>query len=140
VKVRTVIVAALCVAVLLSIAAASTAATSDSKRAARSYRAQAWYIISHVFPPATRWAAYRVASCETVGFTDFLNNGSGAADLFQEMPGNNGRTFTYGRRSMRLNYYRLTRRDHGPPTWYAAQIAYLQSRGGYSWSEWSCKP
>jgi len=106
----------------------------------KSYRALAWRYISQSFPPATRSQAYRVAYCETAGFTDFLNNGSGAADLFQEMPGNNGRVFTYEGRSLRLNYWRLTRRDSGPPTLYAARIAYLQSRGGYSWSEWSCQP
>lgn len=127
--------------IVATIAASLVTAVPSSGAVAQksTYRAQAWLIISHVFPPGTAQAAFRVASCETVGFTDFLNP-SGAADLFQEMPGNDSRVFTYNGHSLKLNYQRLTRRDNGPPTWYAAQIAYLQSHGGTNWSEWVCKP
>lgn len=110
----------------------------EAKAQQQSYRARAWNIISHVFPPATRAKAFAVAECETVHFTDFYNNRSGAADLFQEMPGNNGRVFHFNGQSMTLNYSRLTRTDHGHPTWYAARVAYFQSSGGWNWGEWDC--
>src|SRR4051794_25966134 len=111
--------------VVLCFAAEGSAAISTSTR---SYRAEAWYIISHTFPSSTRSKAFAVAACETVNFTDFWNDGSHAKGLFQEMPGNHNRTFYWkGHSPLTLNWHRISSER---PDWYAAQVALYQSYGG----------
>ena len=79
-------------------------------------------VLYRVFPGATEDAAYRVAYCESVGFTDFLNEGSGASGMFQLMP---------------VHW----RGKFDPFNHLAnARFALRLSRGGYDWSAWVCKP
>lgn len=79
-------------------------------------------VLYRVFPAATEDAAYRVAYCESVGFTDFLNEGSGASGMFQLMP---------------IHW----RGKFNPFNHLAnARFALRLSRGGYDWSAWVCKP
>lgn len=93
--------------------------------------------IWRTFPKGYRDDAFRVARCETVNFTDFYNDQSGATDLFQEMPGNDGRIFKWNGRAIRLNFRMLS---GVKPTWYMTRVALFQSHGGTDWGEWACKP
>lgn len=79
-------------------------------------------LIRTVFPYAYERAALRVASCETVGFTDYYNERSGASGLFQLMP------FHWRGKFDPFDKLRNAR--------YALRL----SDGGTDWSAWECQP
>lgn len=122
---------------ILAITSTVAALVGATKAQDNSYYSAAKKLIYRTFPPNTRDSAMRVAACESVNFTDFYNESSGAKGVFQEMPGNDGRVFYLGRRSIKLNWARIS--SHMPDL-HAVQVAYFQSHGGYNWNEWSCRP
>jgi hypothetical protein len=79
-------------------------------------------IIRYVFPSATENAAISVAQCESNLNPTAQNASSGAAGLFQLMPG----------------WWQGSFNPFDP--WANSRFAYRLSDAGYNWAHWVCKP
>lgn len=68
-----------------------------------------------------------VARCESINFTDFYNEASGASGLFQFLP-STWRSTPYRHHSI-FNHH-----------WNAMAAGWLWRHDGRSWQEWDCQP
>ncbi len=121
-----------CLALLVFVFAQARAAGAETR-----YE-QARRIVYAVFPDSTQDRALSVVGCETGGtYKAWAKNPrSGALGWFQFVPGNHGRLISWGRWSLRVDYFRMWQ------PWYATRAALILSAGGTNWGEWSaeCRP
>ncbi len=112
-------------------------ATAYAKPRGETRYQQARRIINAVFPDTTERAALRVVACETGHSYSPWAKGRAPYYPFgwwQFIVQNDGRRISFAGRSMRVDWDRMWQ------PWYATRAAWILSRGGTNFSEWSCRP